>query len=612
MSFDESLFSFFYKRRRRKKTELLEQKKEHAQAVALESVKEQLSFFASAVFLAPMEIRATSGVGYLSSNKIFLPSYVACMPSKEDNFLFYKLLILHLYGGYLHFAKTNEDIANLSDFLSWEKVRSLSHDIQETLSDIYPNYSLLYQNLFQHLGHSLESAHTEADFKILATQEFGFSGIGIFGLCPKEMTIIKADNDLPELRQALPDAKTELYNKNTHQVKKLNLDENKENIGQDVFHHFEKLETLEEFKGIQREMDGEDELDMHADALDELNLEDVIRSGKAAQSLYKTELDMGFEIADFEKTEIVEAVKEFRYDEWDYQKRAYKKNWCNVFEDRYKKIEKKENLDELNPKKTFVQLLKERKTEVENIRKKLLRVSSQYEKKKKLYDGRFIDIDNYIRNFTLISRNISSDGRNYLDVFKKNRDLSILILVDNSLSADSWVQNTRVLDLSLESLLIFGEAIDKFNDPIMVAGFSSNTRSSCKFTLWKDFNESWDHFKEIADDLTPEGYTRIGPAIRHARAKLLERKEKKRVLLILTDGRPTDYDRYEGVYGLSDVRKSIEECERDGIIPFAIAVDPTAKQYLPKLFGAGNYSILLNINKLPEILSLLYIKISKK
>ncbi len=614
MSFDESLFSFFYKRRRRKKAEILEQKKKDANAVILEDVKEQLSFFSSAVFLAPMEIRSTSGVGYLSSNKIFLPSYVAALPTKEENFSFYKILILHLYGSYLLFSKTNENVSGLSDFESWKKILAIKESIKETLSNIYPNYSALLNSI-----NTLENSDnfhlkTSEDFSALLTIEFGFSLLGLFGLCPKEMTIIKAENDLPELRQALPDAKTELKNQNTHQVKKINLDENKENIGQDVFHHFEKLETLEEFKGIQREMDGGDELDMHADALDELNLEDVIRSGKAAQSLYKTELDMGFEIADFEQSEISSGLKEFSYDEWDYQRRNYKKNWCSVFEDNYKKQEKKPSVndEDIVLKKSFSEKLRERKSEVESIRKKLLRVSSQYIKRKKLYDGRFVDIDNFIRNFTLLSRNISSDGRNYLDVFKKNRDLSILILVDNSLSADSWVQNARVLDLSLESLLIFGEAIEKFSDPVMVAGFSSNTRSSCKFTVWKNFDGSWDDFKELADEITPEGYTRIGPAIRHARTKLLERKEKKRVLLILTDGRPTDYDRYEGVYGLSDVRKSIEECERDGIIAFAIAVDPSAKQYLPKLFGAGNFSILLNINKLPEILSLLYIKISKK
>ena len=81
--------------------------------------------------------------------------------------------------------------------------------------------------------------------------------------------------------------------------------------------------------------------------------------------------------------------------------------------------------------------------------------------------------------------------------------------------------------------------------------------------------------------------------------------------MIFTDGRPTDFDRYEGSYGLGDVRQAIREAERDGVICFAIAIDPTAKQFLPRLFGLGNYEILKNLESMPDILTQLYTKISK-
>lgn len=613
MSFDESLFSFFYKLKKRKTSELVDRRKIDSEAIELESIKEQLSFFSSAVFQAPMEIRSTSGLAYQSSNKLFLPNYIASENNSEKNYLFYKILILHLFGNYLYFKDSENQTKPIDDYSSWQTVFVKFKLIRQTLIEIFPNYQNLFSELTKDWKGTDFSEISKEEFMKIDSLESGFFRFAIFGGIPKETTIIAGGESESELRNAQPEVKTELINKKTHQIKKLNLDENKENIGQDVFNHFEKLETLEEFKGIQREMDGEDELSMHADALDELNLEEVIRSGKKAQSLYRTELDMGFEIADRSDEDETAMLGTFYYDEWDYQSRSYKKKWCAVHVDSYlKKTKHEQNADEINIKKSYLDVLKEKKNEIENIRRKLLRVSSLYVKRKKLYDGRFVDIDNYIRNFTKLSRNISSDGRNYLDLFKKNRDLCVLILVDNSLSADSWVQNKRILDLSLESLLLFGEAVETFADPIMVAGFSSNTRSSCKFSIWKSFSGKWNDFIQIADDISPEGYTRIGPAIRHARNILLERKEKKRVLLILTDGRPTDYDRYEGVYGLSDVRKSIEECEREGIIPFAIAVDPTAKQYLPKLFGVGNYSILQNISKLPEILTSLYIKITKK
>jgi len=261
--------------------------------------------------------------------------------------------------------------------------------------------------------------------------------------------------------------------------------------------------------------------------------------------------------------------------------------------------------------KSHLDCLKERHYEIERIKKKLVQLSSEVYIKKKLYTGRQIDIDHYIRNQSLIRAKISGDGRYYQEVEKKHRDMCVLLLVDSSLSSDSWIQNKRILDISLEALLVFGEAAGMLGDPVMVAGFNSNTRNACRFLEWKTFDQDWSVFKRKVDDIVPEGYTRIGPAIRHATHLLEQRKEKHKVLLLITDGRPTDYDRYEGSYGLSDVRKAIQESELAGVTTFALAVDPTAKQFLPKLFGHGNFQILMNIQKLPEILSQLYVKLAK-
>ena len=316
---------------------------------------------------------------------------------------------------------------------------------------------------------------------------------------------------------------------------------------------------------------------------------------------------MGFEVTDLKSSHECDAVNVFQYDEWDEKKHSYKKNWCRVFHEK-QKIVPAENRGE---KKSLLENLKERSFEINRIRKKLIQITSEIFVKKKLLDGRMIDIDNYIRNQSFIRAHQSGDGKFYQEVVKKHRDMCALLLVDCSLSSDSWVQNKRVLDISLEALLVFGEASKGLNDAVMVAGFNSNTRNACKFLEWKSFDEEWSSFKSKVDDIKPEGYTRIGPAIRHANFILSQRPEKHKLLLIFTDGRPTDYDRYEGSYGLSDVRKAIFESENCGVITFAVAVDPSAKQFLPNLFGAGNYQILMNIQKLPEILTRLYFRLAK-
>lgn len=106
-----------------------------------------------------------------------------------------------------------------------------------------------------------------------------------------------------------------------------------------------------------------------------------------------------------------------------------------------------------------------------------------------------------------------------------------------------------------------------------------------------------------------KGYTRIGLAIRHSLSLIQTEKTQKRWILLLTDGKPNDYDRYEGKYGIEDVKKAIQECERSNVGVFALAIDKSAKQYLPAMLGKESYRILPNPKELPEALTDFFIKL---
>src|SRR5262245_53643419 len=70
---------------------------------------------------------------------------------------------------------------------------------------------------------------------------------------------------------------TEQRGKAKEQVGRVEL--NPQDIDTDVLvHTFEKIETAEEFCGVTRTPDGADELAQHAEALDELDLRDVVRA----------------------------------------------------------------------------------------------------------------------------------------------------------------------------------------------------------------------------------------------------------------------------------------------------------------------------------------------
>jgi nitric oxide reductase NorD protein len=92
----------------------------------------------------------------------------------------------------------------------------------------------------------------------------------------------------------------------------------------------------------------------------------------------------------------------------------------------------------------------------------------------------------------------------------------------------------------------------------------------------------------------------------------LERESsRKRWILLLSDGKPGDYDRYEGRYGIEDVRQSVRDAEKRGVRVFALAIQAAAKHYLPPLFGYGRFRILPRPQLLPEALTAFYSDLRK-
>lgn len=106
--------------------------------------------------------------------------------------------------------------------------------------------------------------------------------------------------------------------------------------------------------------------------------------------------------------------------------------------------------------------------------------------------------------------------------------------------------------------------------------------------------------------LKPGYYTRIGAAIRHAAAKLSERPNRQKLLLVLTDGKPNDVDHYEGRFGIEDTRKAVLEARRLGLAVFGVTVDREAQSYFPAIFGTGGYAIVSRIARLPAALPAIY------
>jgi nitric oxide reductase NorD protein len=171
--------------------------------------------------------------------------------------------------------------------------------------------------------------------------------------------------------------------------------------------------------------------------------------------------------------------------------------------------------------------------------------------------------------------------------------------------------SARVIDVIRDSMMLFGEALGATGDRFALYGFSSVRRENVRYHLLKGFDERYGgEVRGRLAALKPGFYTRMGAAIRHSAAILSKQKSARKLLLILTDGKPNDLDKYEGRYGIEDTRVAVQEARRMGLTPFCVTIDDKAGEYLPHLFGANGYVVVRDAQTLPKVLPSLYVQLT--
>ncbi len=352
-------------------------------------------------------------------------------------------------------------------------------------------------------------------------------------------------------------------------------------------HTFEKIETAEEFSGQWRDFDDSDELEEHADAVDELNFRYKIRTDDPAHSVLTSESG-GAPAPESSAAELARAAH--RYDEWNYARRAYRREYCSVFEER----------PYAGGGDYAARTLAAQRVALNDVQRRILRLFDGLQATPRSSAGEDPDLDAVIDRYADLAAGRTPTERIYVSRRRRTLDLAILILLDLSLSTDSWVEGRRILDVEKEATLIFGEALEGCGVRFALAGFSSRTRNRCDYLRIKDFGEPWQVARQRVGGLAPRGYTRIGPALRHSMALLKTEQARQRWILLLTDGRPNDYDRYEGRYGVEDVRQAIREGERDAIRVHALAVERRERPALPEMMQNASYRLLWSPERLTD------------
>ncbi len=370
-----------------------------------------------------------------------------------------------------------------------------------------------------------------------------------------------------------------------------------------VVHSFEKVHTLDDYSGGQKRMDGEDHLEEQLEALEDLDLRGVIRTGQTASSVYRADGLFDGGLAGGEDDE--ETRRGVSYDEWDGKRRRYLRDWCTLYPSSPPCGARPEVVSE-----RMGRVRREYAAEIKRLRAAFEAIEASRAWRSRQREGDALDMDQVVMRSVDMVQGGRVEERVYMHRRRHARDLATLVLLDVSLSSDSYVDDHRILDVSRDSLLVLGEVLGPASDEFGVAGFYSHTRRDCRWLPLKTFAEPWTMGAARLIALQPRGYTRIGAALRHGIAELGELPAKRRLLLLVSDGRPTDYDRYEGRHGIEDVRQAFREAEAQGISPFALTIASKPDASFVRLFGAGRFRTLPTPAALPSSLAEVYAQLA--
>ena len=526
---------------------------------------EKISFLGKEFFLSWQDEEA-----------LYLPASFAYFATKEHNeMLYYWLVALGAQVGTI----TNHNLLE-------ENLKAVAY-----LRSRYSGFDTFYKEATAYLMQKYEQLaflelleeHSNAD--LIATYP---NPLWIYPPAITPSAALKSDADEEPLREEGKDKSDELQMKKQSEQ----IDDKHETDGFLAFLPESLMSIFEQVNVDRCEDDSFDEDALyHAEDLDEITV------GQKQANL-SARIKMDLELLP-DNTVTYPLGKGHYVDEWNYQKNDYLKNYARI-------------LPQVTMNVVPVELPQRLKKTVKKIQGELDMLKLDRIKNDRLPYGDELNIDSWIEYMS--HQNKSMHHQNFYTTYeKKTRDMATLLLADISLSTEGGItQEMRIIDVIKDSLMVFSEALEKLEDKFAIYTFSSLQNKKVYFNIIKNFKDSYDALiRGRIESIKPQYYTRMGAAIREA-TKILDKQESaNKLLLIISDGKPNDEDRYDGRYGIEDTKKALQEIKKKGITPFCITIDLDAKEYLSYLFGRNGYAIVRDGAKLPKVLTEVYINLTK-
>ena len=274
------------------------------------------------------------------------------------------------------------------------------------------------------------------------------------------------------------------------------------------------------------------------------------------------------------------------YDEWDFRRRGYRKDWCVLFDQ-----------DVPAGDARFVAATRAKYAgQISLLKKRFEALRGEDRLLRRQTEGDDIDFDAAVEAYADHRVGLEPSDRLFAKRRRVDRNIAVMFMVDMSGSTKGWIN-----ECEREALVMLCEALEALGDRYAIYGFSGWTRKRCEIYRIKSFAEDYsEDVRARIAGVEPKDYTRMGVAIRHLSSLLNEVEARTRILFTLSDGKPDDFsDGYRGAYGIEDTRQALNEARQSGIHPFCVTIDGEARDYLPHMYGQASWILIDDVRKLP-------------
>ena len=358
-----------------------------------------------------------------------------------------------------------------------------------------------------------------------------------------------------------------------------------------ILHKFEAILSWAEFLNLNRRVDDDDD-DSAKKAVDDQDEIGLGQISKAPATRLKLHLDLAPEDVDRERLS-----GKLLYPEWDVRTGRYLPQHVCVLT----------SLAEADPEKDILAKDPRAARRVRAVKRQFEALRPGRVSTRGHLEGDDLDMDAAVRSEVERSATGVNNERVWIQTRPESRDLAVSILLDVSRSTESAVTGRAVIDIEREALTALAWGLDACGDSFSISAFSSLKRQRVYVQTCKRFGEPMSVAVEHRiSSLKPGFYTRLGAAMRHTSSELAKQHHKRKLLLVITDGKPNDLDHYEGRHGIEDTRMAVREARRAGQSVYGVTIDKTGKSWFPRLFGQGGFAVIPHPDKLTQALPQIY------